>query len=284
MFCKNCGRQLLPNEKFCADCGTPVSEQESGTQREQTAEQSAAYSQPIEQPTEVNAWNEQTQPVEVQQTDAFNNQTAANDYAAPQYQTVNAQGGYNQYQNGQQGGYTYDYNNQAVQPQYAQPMPKKKSKAPFIITACGVAVALVIAIAVFFIFTNLNKATTPQGQIQGTWVAEEDGVKIQLEFKPDGTINIPNAKELGKLISSYAGSSDYGDFINYDEIFNMIKLTYSIDDQKTLSVNFEVSFINQSQSQSLKWSDDPANGGSDTWGIDGDNLYIAGVKLTRVNS
>lgn len=279
MFCKNCGRQLLTNEKFCADCGTPVSEQESAVQNEQPI----AENQSVEQTADMNVRNEQTQPVEVQQTDAFNNQTAANDYAAPQYQTVNAQGGYNQYQNGQQGGYTYDYNNQAVQPQYAQPMPKKKSKAPFIITACGVAVALVIAIAVFFIFTNLNKAT-PQGQIQGTWVAEEDGVRVQLEFKPDGTINIPNAKELGKLISSYAGSSDYGDFINYDEIFNMIKLTYSIDDQKTLSVSFEVSFINQSQSQSLKWSDDPANGGSDTWGIDGDNLYIAGVKLTRVNS
>jgi len=279
MFCKNCGRQLLPNEKFCADCGTPVSEQESAVQNEQPI----AENQSVEQTADMNVRNEQTQPVEVQQTDAFNNQTAANDYAAPQYQTVNAQGGYNQYQNGQQGGYTYDYNNQAVQPQYAQPMPKKKSKAPFIITACGVAVALVIAIAVFFIFTNLNKAT-PQGQIQGIWVAEEDGVRVQLEFKPDGTINIPNAKELGKLISSYAGSSDYSDFINYDEIFNMIKLTYSIDDQKTLSVNFEVSFINQSQSQSLKWSDDPANGGSDTWGIDGDNLYIAGTKLTRVNS
>lgn len=279
MFCKNCGRQLLPNEKFCADCGAPVPVQESAVQNEQPI----AENQSVEQTADMNVRNEQTQPVEVQQTDAFNNQTAANDYAAPQYQTVNAQGGYNQYQNGQQGGYTYDYNNQAVQPQYAQPMPKKKSKTPFIITACGVAVALVIAIAVFFIFTNLNKAT-PQGQIQGTWVAEEDGVRIQLEFKPDGTINIPNAKELGKLISSYAGSSDYGDFINYDEIFNMIKLTYSIDDKKTLSVNFEVSFINQSQSQSLKWSDDPANGGSDTWGIDGDNLYIAGVKLTRVNS
>lgn len=279
MFCKNCGRQLLPNEKFCADCGTPVSEQESAVQNEQPI----AENQSVEQTADMNVRNEQTQPVEVQQTDAFNNQTAANDYAAPQYQTVNAQGGYNQYQNGQQGGYTYDYNNQAVQPQYAQPMPKKKSKAPFIITACGVAVALVIAIAVFFIFTNLNKAT-PQGQIQGTWVAEEDGVRVQLEFKPDGTINIPNAKELGKLISSYAGSSDYGDLINYDEIFNMIKLTYSIDDQKTLSVSFEVSFLNQSQSQSLKWSDDPANGGSDTWGIDGDTLYIAGTKLTRVNS
>lgn len=279
MFCKNCGRQLLPNEKFCADCGTPVPVQESAIQNEKPI----AENQSVEQTADMNVRNEQTQPVEVQQTDAFNNQTAANDYAAPQYQTVNAQGGYNQYQNGQQGGYTYDYNNQAVQPQYAQPMPKKKSKAPFIITACGVAVALVIAIAVFFIFTNLNKAT-PQGQIQGTWVAEEDGVRIQLEFKPDGTINIPNAKELGKLISSYAGSSDYSDFINYDEIFNMIKLTYSIDDQKTLSVSFEVSFINQSQSQSLKWSDDPANGGSDTWGIDGDNLYIAGTKLTRVNS
>ncbi|WP_443715862.1 zinc-ribbon domain-containing protein [Ruminococcus bromii] len=279
MFCKNCGRQLLPNEKFCADCGAPVPVQESAIQNEKPI----AENQSVEQTADMNVRNEQTQPVEVQQTDAFNNQTAANDYAAPQYQTVNAQGGYNQYQNGQQGGYTYDYNNQAVQPQYAQPMPKKKSKAPFIITACGVAVALVIAIAVFFIFTNLNKAT-PQGQIQGTWVAEEDGVRVQLEFKPDGTINIPNAKELGKLISSYAGSSDYGDFINYDEIFNMIKLTYSIDDQKTLSVSFEVSFINQSQSQSLKWSDDPANGGSDTWGIDGDNLYIAGTKLTRVNS
>lgn len=279
MFCKNCGRQLLPNEKFCADCGAPVPVQESAVQNEQPI----AENQSVEQTADMNVRNEQTQPVEVQQTDAFNNQTAANGYAAPQYQTVNAQGGYNQYQNGQQGGYTYDYNNQAVQPQYAQPMPKKKSKTPFIITACGVAVALVIAIAVFFIFTNLNKAT-PQGQIQGTWVAEEDGVRVQLEFKPDGTINIPNAKELGKLISSYAGSSDYGDFINYDEIFNMIKLTYSIDDQKTLSVSFEVSFINQSQSQSLKWSDDPANGGSDTWGIDGDNLYIAGTKLTRVNS
>lgn len=279
MFCKNCGRQLLPNEKFCADCGTPVPVQESAIQNEKPI----AENQSVEQTANMNVRNEQTQPVEVQQTDAFNNQTAANDYAAPQYQTVNAQGGYNQYQNGQQGGYSYDYNNQGVQPQYAQPIPKKKSKTPFIITACGVAVALVIAIAVFFIFTNLNKAT-PQGQIQGTWVAEEDGVRIQLEFKPDGTINIPNAKELGKLISSYAGSSDYGDFINYDEIFNMIKLTYSIDDQKTLSVSFEVSFINQSQSQSLKWSDDPANGGSDTWGIDGDNLYIAGTKLTRVNS
>lgn len=279
MFCKNCGRQLLPNEKFCADCGAPVPVQESAVQNEKPI----AENQSVEQTADMNVRNEQTQPVEVQQTDAFNNQTAANDYAAPQYQTVNAQGGYNQYQNGQQGGYTYDYNNQGVQPQYAQPIPKKKSKTPFIITACGVAVALVIAIAVFFIFTNLNKAT-PQGQIQGTWVAEEDGVRIQLEFKPDGTINIPNAKELGKLISSYAGSSDYSDFINYDEIFNMIKLTYSIDDQKTLSVNFEVSFINQSQSQSLKWSDDPANGGSDTWGIDGDNLYIAGTKLTRVNS
>ena len=279
MFCKNCGRQLLPNENFCADCGTPVPVQESAIQNEKPI----AENQSVEQTADMNVRNEQTQPVEVQQTDAFNNQTAANDYAAPQYQTVNAQGGYNQYQNGQQGGYSYDYNNQGVQPQYAQPIPKKKSKTPFIITACGVAVALVIAIAVFFIFTNLNKAT-PQGQIQGTWVAEEDGVRIQLEFKPDGTINIPNAKELGKLISSYAGSSDYSDFINYDEIFNMIKLTYSIDDQKTLSVNFEVSFINQSQSQSLKWSDDPANGGSDTWGIDGDNLYIAGTKLTRVNS
>lgn len=279
MFCKNCGRQLLPNEKFCADCGAPVPVQESAVQNEKPI----AENQSVEQTADMNVRNEQTQPVEVQQTDAFNNQTAANDYAAPQYQTVNAQGGYNQYQNGQQGGYSYDYNNQGVQPQYAQPIPKKKSKTPFIITVCGVAVALVIAIAVFFIFTNLNKAT-PQGQIQGTWVAEEDGVRIQLEFKPDGTINIPNAKELGKLISSYAGSSDYSDFINYDEIFNMIKLTYSIDDQKTLSVNFEVSFINQSQSQSLKWSDDPANGGSDTWGIDGDNLYIAGTKLTRVNS
>ncbi len=282
MFCKNCGRQLLPNEKFCADCGTPVPEQEVSVQSEQTVEQPVAYNQPIEQQTEVNAQNEQTQPVENQQTDAYN-QMPANDYSAPQYQTVNAQGGYNQYQNGQQGGYAYDYNNQAVQPQYAQPMPKKKSKTPFIITACGIAVALAIAIAVFFIFTNLNKAT-PQGQIQGTWVAEEDGVSVQLEFKPDGTINIPNAKELGKLISSYAGSSDYGDFINYDEIFNMIKLTYSIDDQKTLSVSFEVSFINQSQTQSLKWSDDPANGGSDTWGIDGDTLYIAGTKLTRINN
>lgn len=236
MFCKNCGRQLLPNEKFCADCGTPVPVQESAIQNEKPI----AENQSVEQTADMNVRNEQTQPVEVQQTDAFNNQTAANDYAAPQYQTVNAQGGYNQYQNGQQGGYSYDYNNQGVQPQYAQPIPKKKSKTPFIITACGVAVALVIAIAVFFIFTNLNKAT-PQGQIQGTWVAEEDGVRIQLEFKPDGTINIPNAKELGKLISSYAGSSDYSDFINYDEIFNMIKLTYSIDDQKTLSVNFEVS-------------------------------------------
>lgn len=279
MFCKNCGRQLLPNEKFCADCGTPVPVQESAIQNEKPI----AENQSVEQTADMNVRNEQTQPVEVQQTDAFNNQTAANDYAAPQYQTVNAQGGYNQYQNGQQGGYTYDYNNQAVQPQYAQPMPKKKSKAPFIITACGVAVALVIAIAVFFIFTNLNKAT-PQGQIQGTWVAEENGVSLQLEFKPDGTIGIPNAKELGELISNYVGSSEYSDIINYDEIFNLIDMKYSIDDEKTLSISLEVSFVNQSQSQSLKWSDDPANGGSDTWGIDGDNLYIAGTKLTRVNS
>lgn len=256
MFCKNCGRQLLPNEKFCADCGAPAPVQESAVQNGRPI----AENQSVEQTADMNVRNEQTQPVENHQTDA-----------------------YNQYQNGQQGGYSYDYNNQGVQPQYAQPIPKKKSKTPFIITACGIAVALVVAIAAFFIFNGLNKAT-PQGQIQGTWIAEEDGVSLQLEFKPDGTIGIPNAKELGKLISSYAGSSDYGDLINYDEIFNMIKLTYSIDDQKTLSVSFEVSFINQSQSQSLKWSDDPANGGSDTWGIDGDTLYIAGTKLTRINN
>ena len=279
MFCKNCGRQLLPNEKFCADCGAPVPVQESAVQNEQPI----AENQSVEQTADMNVRNEQTQPVEVQQTDAFNNQTAVNDYAAPQYQTVNAQGGYNQYQNGQQGGYSYDYNNQGVQPQYAQPIPKKKSKTPFIITACGIAVALVVAIAAFFIFNGLNKAT-PQGQIQGTWIAEEDGVSLQLEFKPDGTIGIPNAKELGELISNYAGSSEYSDIINYDEIFNLIDMKYSIDDEKTLSISVEVSFVNQSQSQSLKWSDDPANGGSDTWGIDGDTLYIAGTKLTRINN
>ena len=262
MFCKNCGRQLLPNEKFCADCGAPVPVQESAVQNEQ----------PIAE----------NQSVENHQTDAYN-QMPANDYSAPQYQTVNAQGGYNQYQNGQQGGYSYDYNNQGVQPQYAQPIPKKKSKTPFIITACGIAVALVVAIAEFFIFNGLNKAT-PQGQIQGTWIAEENGVSLQLEFKPDGTIGIPNAKELGELISNYVGSSDYDDLINYDEIFNLIDMKYSIDDEKTLSISVEVSFVNQSQSQSLKWSDDPANGGSDTWGIEGDTLYIAGTKLTRINN
>ena len=278
MFCKNCGRQLLPNEKFCADCGTPVPVQESTVQNEQPI----AENQSVEQTADMNAQNEQTQPVENHQTDAYN-QMPASGYSAPQYQTVNAQGGYNQYQNGQQGGYSYDYNNQGVQPQYAQPMPKKKSKTPFIITACGIAVALVVAIAAFFIFNGLNK-NTPQGQIQGTWIAEEKGVSLQLEFKPDGTIGIPNAKELGKLISSYAGSSDYGDLINYDEIFNLIDMKYSIDDEKTLSISVEVSFVNQSQSQSLKWSDDPANGGSDTWGIEGDTLYIAGTKLTRINN
>ncbi len=278
MFCKNCGRQLLPNEKFCADCGAPVPVQESAAQNEQPI----AENQSVEQTADMNVRNEQTQPVENHQTDAYN-QMPANDYSAPQYQTVNAQGVYNQYQNGQQGGYSYDYNNQGVQPQYAQPMPKKKSKTPFIITACGIAVALVVAIAAFFIFNELNK-NTPQGQIQGTWIAEEKGVSLQLEFKPDGTIGIPNAKELGKLISSYAGSSDYGDLINYDEIFNLIDMKYSIDDEKTLSISVEVSFINQSQSQSLKWSDDPANGGSDTWGIEGDTLYIAGTKLTRINN
>lgn len=278
MFCKNCGRQLLPNEKFCADCGAPAPVQESAVQNGRPI----AENQSVEQTADMNVRNEQTQPVENHQTDAYN-QMPANDYSAPQYQTVNAQGGYNQYQSGQQGGYSYDYNNQGVQPQYAQPMPKKKSKTPFIITACGIAVALVVAIAAFFIFNGLNK-NTPQGQIQGTWIAEEKGVSLQLEFKPDGTIGIPNAKELGKLISSYAGSSDYGDLINYDEIFNLIDMKYSIDDEKTLSISVEVSFVNQSQSQSLKWSDDPANGGSDTWGIEGDTLYIAGTKLTRINN
>lgn len=267
MFCKNCGRQLLPNEKFCADCGTPVPVQESAVQNEQPITEN----QSVEQTADMNVQNEQTQPVENHQTDAYN-QMPANDYSAPQYQTVNAQGGY-----------SYDYNNQGVQPQYAQPIPKKKSKTPFIITACGIAVALVVAIAAFFIFNGLNKAT-PQGQIQGTWIAEENGVSLQLEFKPDGTIGIPNAKELGELISNYVGSSEYSDIINYDEIFNLIDMKYSIDDEKTLSISLEVSFVNQSQSQSLKWSDDPANGGSDTWGIDGDTLYIAGTKLTRINN
>lgn len=108
MFCKNCGRQLLPNEKFCADCGAPVPVQESAVQNEQPI----AENQSVEQTADMNVRNEQTQPVENHQTDAYN-QMPANDYSAPQYQTVNAQGGYNQYQNGQQGGYSYDYNNQA---------------------------------------------------------------------------------------------------------------------------------------------------------------------------
>ena len=227
MFCKNCGRQLLPNEKFCADCGAPVPVQESAVQNEQPI----AENQSVEQTADMNVRNEQTQPVENHQTDAYN-QMPANDYSAPQYQTVNA---------------------------------------------------LVVAIAAFFIFNGLNK-NTPQGQIQGTWIAEENGVSLQLEFKPDGTIGIPNAKELGELISNYVGSSEYSDMINYDEIFNLIDMKYSIDDEKTLSISVEVSFVNQSQSQSLKWSDDPANGGSDTWGIDGDTLYIAGTKLTRINN
>ena len=63
MFCKNCGRQLLPNEKFCADCGAPVPVQESAVQNEQ----------PIAE----------NQPVENHQTDAYN-QMPANDYSAPQ--------------------------------------------------------------------------------------------------------------------------------------------------------------------------------------------------------
>ena len=109
MFCKNCGRQLLPNEKFCADCGTPVPVQESAVQNEQPI----AENQSVEQTADMNVRNEQTQPVENHQTDAYN-QMPANDYSAPQYQTVNAQGGYNQYQNGQQGGYSYDYNNQGA--------------------------------------------------------------------------------------------------------------------------------------------------------------------------
>ena len=84
MFCKNCGRQLLPNEKFCADCGAPVPVQESAIQNEKPI----AENQSVEQTADMNVRNEQTQPVEVQQTDAFNNQTAANDYAAPQYRPL----------------------------------------------------------------------------------------------------------------------------------------------------------------------------------------------------
>ena len=102
MFCKNCGRQLLPNEKFCADCGAPAPVQESAVQNGRPI----AENQSVEQTADMNVRNEQTQPVENHQTDAYN-QMPANDYSAPQYQTVNAQGGYNQYQNGQQGGYSY---------------------------------------------------------------------------------------------------------------------------------------------------------------------------------
>ena len=94
--------------------------QESAVQNEQPI----AENQSVEQTADMNVRNEQTQPVENHQTDAYN-QMPANDYSAPQYQTVNAQGGYNQYQNGQQGGYSYDYNNQR-HAQYAQPHSKRK--------------------------------------------------------------------------------------------------------------------------------------------------------------
>lgn len=79
MFCKNCGRQLLPNEKFCADCGAPVPVQESAVQNEQPI----AENQSVEQTADMNVRNEQTQPVENHQTDAYN-QMPANDYSAPQ--------------------------------------------------------------------------------------------------------------------------------------------------------------------------------------------------------
>ena len=68
MFCKNCGRQLLPNEKFCADCGAPVPVQESAVQNEQPI----AENQSVEQTADMNVRNEQTQPVENHQTDAYN--------------------------------------------------------------------------------------------------------------------------------------------------------------------------------------------------------------------
>lgn len=89
MFCKNCGRQLLPNEKFCADCVAPAPVQESAVQNGRPI----AENQSVEQTADMNVRNEQTQPVENHQTDAYN-QMPANDYSAPQYQTVNAQGGY----------------------------------------------------------------------------------------------------------------------------------------------------------------------------------------------
>lgn len=73
MFCKNCGRQLLPNEKFCADCGAPVPVQESAVQNEQPI----AENQSVEQTADMNVRNEQTQPVENHQTDAYNQMPAS---------------------------------------------------------------------------------------------------------------------------------------------------------------------------------------------------------------
>lgn len=42
-FCKNCGKELLDGEKFCASCGTPVGE----AQQENTQAQQPANAQPL---------------------------------------------------------------------------------------------------------------------------------------------------------------------------------------------------------------------------------------------
>lgn len=196
----------------------------------------------------------------------------AENNSGAEFQNVNQSGAAQQY---------YDYNAQPT----VQQAPAKKSKAPFVITACSVAVALVIAIAAFFIYNSINKKT-PEGQIQGTWVAEESGMSLQVEFKPDGTIGIPNATELGELISSYAGGYDYSGIIDYDQIFNMINLKYSVDEEKTLTLDMEISILSSNgnkSSQSFSWSENDTSS-STSWCIKGSKLYIGGVEFTRVQN
>ena len=50
MFCTHCGKELLPSDKFCTDCGAPVDdvgyEQDTFTSDDTWTLQSAAYNEP----------------------------------------------------------------------------------------------------------------------------------------------------------------------------------------------------------------------------------------------
>lgn len=289
MFCEKCGKQALPEEKFCSECGSPINFGHGSGQPDiqQTLQQKDDTTQSF---VNLHAGNCNTQQNVAQNTESVEQpvnqpinscgtqqcQNSVQDIPPHTYQNA----GYN---NGQPMAYSNGYNSEFNNyNDFNQMQPQKKSKkVPLIITLCSAAVVAVITVAVIFAINILSSASL-SNNILGTWKAEDSNIDVNFEFKSDGTFEIPEMGDfLSTIISGYAGNSEFEGF-DYSSLMNFIDMEYTISDDKTLSLDISISFmqIDNNTSQKFKWSEERS---SSTWYLDGNELYIGASKFVRNN-